>query len=93
MPVIIELFKEHRSAVFVRKEKFVWQEMPRQDSAKGFAKLPRKVQSYATDVALFYLMIGYLSEYKVCDQELVALQVKYRLLKTWEAMRVIQAVA
>jgi len=86
MPVIIELFKEHRSAEFVRKEKFVWREMPRQDPAKGFTKLPRKVQSYATDVALFYLMISYLSGYKICDQELVALQVKYRLLKTWTAI-------
>lgn len=86
MPVIIELFKEHRSAEFLRKEQFVWRELPRQSPAKGFAGLPKKTKSYATDVALFYLMIGYLSEYKICDQEFLALQVKYRLLKTWQAI-------
>jgi hypothetical protein len=86
MPVIIELFKEHRSADFVKKEQFIWREMPRQNPAKGFEGLPKKTKSYATDVALFYLMISYLSEYKICDQELVALQVKYRLLRTWKAI-------
>jgi hypothetical protein len=86
MPVIIQLFKEHRSEAFVRKEQFVWRAMPRQDPIKGFSRLPRKTQAYATDVALFYLMISYLSEYKISDSELLALQVQYRLLKTWEAI-------
>lgn len=86
MPVIIQLFKEHRSEVFVRKERFIWRAMPRQDPRKGFSRLPRKTQAYATDVALFYLMISYLSEYEISDPELLALQVQYRLLKTWEAI-------
>jgi hypothetical protein len=86
MPVIIELFKEHRSTEFRRKEQYVWREIPRQDSTKGFSGLPRKAKIYATDVALFYLMIGYLSEYKISDPELLALQVQYRLLKTWQVI-------
>jgi len=86
MPVIIELFKEHRSAEFLKKEQLVWQEMPRQNPAKGFTGLPRKTRSRATDVALFYLMIAYLSEYRICDQELLALQVQYRLLNTWHSI-------
>jgi hypothetical protein len=87
MPVIVELFKEHRSEDFVRKEQYVWREMPRQDPSRGFSRLPRKVRSYATDVALFYLMVSYLSEYGISDHELLALQVKYRLLKTWEVIK------
>jgi hypothetical protein len=86
MPVIIELFREHRSEAFVRKEQFLWRAMPLQDPSKGFSRLPRKTRAYATDVALFYLMIGYLSEYQISDPELLALQVQYRLLKTWEAI-------
>jgi hypothetical protein len=86
MPVIIELFREHRSAEFVKKEQFVWREFPHQDPAKGFTNLPRRAKSRATDVALFYLMIGYLSEYGICDQEMLAHQVQYRLLKTWDAI-------
>jgi hypothetical protein len=31
-------------------------------------------------------MIGYISEYEMCDQEFLALQVQYRLLKTWQAI-------
>ena len=85
MPVIIELFKEHRSRKFVAKEQFIWQEMPR-NPAEGFVGLPEKVRSRTTDVALFYLMISYLSEYKIADQEMLALQVQYRLLKTWQAI-------
>jgi hypothetical protein len=50
--------------------------MPRQDPSKGFSRLPRKTQAYATDVALFYLMISYLSEYEISDPELLALQVQ-----------------
>ncbi len=86
MPVIIELFKEHRSAEFLKKEQLVWREMSRQNPVKGFAGLSRRTKSCATDVALFYLMIAYLSEYRICDQELLALQVQYRLLKTWQAI-------
>jgi hypothetical protein len=86
MPVIIELFKEHRSAEFVAKEQFVWREMPRQDPTRGFTKLPKRTKAHVTDVALFYLMISYLSEYRISDQEMLALQVHYRLLRTWEAI-------
>lgn len=86
MPVIVQLFKEHRSEEFVRKEQFVWREMPRQNPDKGFSRLPRKVKSHATDVALFYLMVSYLSEYDISDRELLALQVQYRLLRTWQAI-------
>jgi hypothetical protein len=87
MPVIVDLFKEHRSEEFVEKEQYVWREMPRQDASKGFSKLPPKLRSRATDVALFYLMVSYLSEYDISDHELLALQVQYRLLRTWKAIK------
>lgn len=86
MPVIIELFKEHMSDEFRRKELLVWREMPRQDPSKGFSRLPRRLRAQATDVALFYLMIAYISEYEMSDYEFLALQVQYRLLKTWQAI-------
>jgi hypothetical protein len=32
-------------------------------------------------------MISYLSEYDISDHELLALQVQYRLLKTWKVIK------
>lgn len=86
MPVIIGLFKEHRSAEFVAKEQLVWRELPQQNPDKGFSDLPKDLKDCATEVAMFYLMVSYLSEYKIADQEMLGLQVQYRLIKTWEAI-------
>jgi hypothetical protein len=58
----------------------------RPERCTRFSDLPRKIRVQATDIALFYLMIGYISEYEMCDQEFLALQVQYRLLKTWQAI-------
>ena len=86
VPVIIEVFNEHRSAEFVAKELFVWREMARQSPAKGFSGLPKRLRANATAVAVFYLMVSYLSEYGISDPEMLALQMRHRLLRTWQVI-------
>jgi hypothetical protein len=86
LPIIVDLFAQHRSPEFVEKEEYIWEHIHEHKPSLGFAKLPSPIKNYAIEVALFYLMFGYLSEYEIVERELIALQAKYRVIKTWEAL-------
>ena len=86
VPIIVNLLAPHRSGEFVSKETELWNELPKQDSACGFMKLPDPIRSHAFDIGLYYHVLGYLSEYGLADREFLIVQTHYRMLRTWKAI-------
>ena len=87
VPIIVNLLAPHRSGEFVGKETELWNKLQNQDSDCGFQNLPEPIRSYAFDIGLYYHVLGYLSEYGLANREFVIVQTRYRLLRTWEAIR------
>ena len=86
IPVLVDMFRQHRSPDFIQKEELVWAHMKDHEEALGFSNLPADIRQQATEVTLFYLTLSYLTEWELIDREIVSLQVKYRMLKTWAAV-------
>ncbi|MFG1990616.1 hypothetical protein ACGFJ7_11645 [Actinoplanes sp. NPDC048988] len=86
LPIVLDALKAQRTADFTRKEAQLWEELPRQDPALGFMRLPEPLRGHAFDIACYYQHLGCLAEYGVADWDFIAVQVEYRMLRTWSCI-------
>jgi hypothetical protein len=84
--VTLDLLKAQRVPEFYRKERKLWDELPKHDASLGFFDLPEPVQSWAVEVAMYYQALAYVSEYGFGDRDFIAVQTHYRLVRTWQCI-------
>jgi hypothetical protein len=87
LPVILDLLESHRSPDFLSKEIRLWREIPSYDSVTGFSGLPVSLRNIAMEIILNYQAMAYTCEYGFADSDFVLLQVRYRLLQTWQIIK------
>ncbi|MFB9237691.1 hypothetical protein ACFFWC_19380 [Plantactinospora siamensis] len=87
LPIVLDALKAQRTAEFTRMEAELWAELPRQDVPLGFAKLPEPLRGHAFEVGCYYQHLACLAEYGVADWDFIAVQVTYRMLRTWDCIR------
>jgi len=84
LPVVISFFAEYRSDEFLRRERFLWENLPGEhDPAGGFSAMPEPLRTYMFHIGIYYQTVAYLVEFKVFDKRLAYLGLHYRLIRTW----------
>ncbi len=87
LPIIIEMLDRHTTQSFYLKEEKIWEELPSRDPNLGVTRLPADIRGEVIEVSFFYQMLGYLLAFEVVDENVVILPIRYRLEKTWTAIR------
>jgi hypothetical protein len=87
LPLVLDALKAQRTAEFTRKETELWDELPKQEPALGFTKLPEPVRGHAFDIGCYYQHLACLAEYGVADWDFIAVQITYRMLRTWDCIQ------
>jgi hypothetical protein len=87
LPIVLDALAAQRTADFTRKEAELWQELPNKDPDLGFSSLPEPLRGSAFEVSCYYQHLGCLAEYGVADWDFIAVQVTYRMLRTWDCIR------
>ncbi|GGM14894.1 hypothetical protein GCM10010129_68880 [Streptomyces fumigatiscleroticus] len=88
LPLVLDLFKEWRSAEFIHGEERLWAFLASGEGAEnGISGLPQHVRDDVYRVCGFYQMLAYLVAFRVVEEDLVFLATHYRLLRTWETVR------
>jgi hypothetical protein len=92
MPVLIDLFREHRSERLADARQFVYFDLPKCDLSLGMEGLPEDKRAIVRDLAWFYDNLGALVAHGVIDIEPVSGYLGQAVLLNWERMeRLIQA--
>ncbi|MEV0899528.1 hypothetical protein [Actinoplanes sp. NPDC049802] len=86
LPIVLEAMKAQRTGEFTRKEAELWEELPKQDVKLGFMHLPEPLRSCAYDISCYYQHLGCLAEYGVADWDFIAVQIEYRMVRTWDCI-------
>lgn len=86
LPIIVNLLSKWREVEFMEREEVLWSEMPNCPQSMGFRDLPQPIKSYAFEVGQYYQCLAYLSVHSIADYDLIAPQVRYRALRTWNAI-------
>ncbi len=71
LPVLVELFREHRGERLAEARRYVRQELP-EDVGEGLGSLPRDKEELVRDLAWFYDNIGALVAHDIVDFDPVA---------------------
>ncbi|MGW1746912.1 DUF4760 domain-containing protein [Streptomyces sp. NPDC002092] len=87
LPVLVELFREHRSDYLAEARRFVHQELPDRDVSEGLDSLSREEAKKARDLAWFYDNLGALVAHGIVDIEPVSGYLGGSVISTWESMR------
>ncbi|MFG1925151.1 hypothetical protein [Cryptosporangium sp. NPDC048952] len=83
LPVVLDALEAQRTAEFATHEITLWEELPNHDVALGFTRLPEPLRGTAFEVACYYQHLSALAEYGFAEWDLVAVQVSYRMQRTW----------
>jgi hypothetical protein len=89
IPIIVNLLQQYRETVFIKREETLWTELPHIDASKGLAGLPEPLKTYVVEVSQYYQAIAHLAEHRIAEFNLLAPQVRYRAIRTWEAISVL----
>ncbi|MFD5539845.1 hypothetical protein ACFWIJ_19025 [Streptomyces sp. NPDC127079] len=88
LPLVLDLFREWRSAEFVHSEERLWADLISGEGAdQGISGLEQPIRDDVYHVCAFYQMLAYLVAFRVVDEDLVFLATHYRILRTWETVR------
>ena len=86
-PVLIDLFREHRSPQLAEARQFVFSELPNYDLSRGLDGLPEDRKAYVRDLAWFYDNLGTLVAHGVIDIAPVSGYLGQSVLVYWERMQ------
>lgn len=87
LPVILESFKETRSATWFEAQEFVLTELAgKHESAGGHRGLPKAVRDHANTIGLFYDDLGKLVAHGMIDQNLIIGSYGTNIVRLWDAL-------
>ncbi|MEV0174511.1 hypothetical protein AB0I00_25735 [Streptomyces sp. NPDC050803] len=92
LPVVVDLFREHRSVRLARARTFVHEELPSCDLTLGLAGLPEDGQELVRELAWYYDNLGALVAHGVVDVEPVSGYLGGSVISVWEHMEPLVAV-
>lgn len=87
MPVLIDLFREHRSERLADARHFVHHQLGEYDLTKGLSELPEEKQTLVRELAWFYDNLGSLVTHGIIDVAPVSGYLGVSVLAVWEKMR------
>lgn len=92
LPVVVDLFREHRSVRLARARTFVHEELPECDLSLGLAGLPEEGRDLVRELAWYYDNLGALVAHGVVDIEPVSGYLGGSVISVWEHMEPLVAV-
>ncbi|MFD4740707.1 hypothetical protein ACFWNQ_25575 [Streptomyces virginiae] len=92
LPVVVDLFREHRSVRLARARSFVHEELPACDLSLGLAGLPAEGQELVRELAWYYDNLGALVTHGVVEIEPVSGYLGGSVVTVWEKMEPLVAV-
>lgn len=87
LPVLVELFREHRSDRLAEARSYVRQELPAIDVTGGLSALPPDKQKLVRDLSWFYDNLGALVAHDIVDIDPVAGYLGGSVLETWDTLQ------
>lgn len=87
MPVLIDLFREHRSERLAAARQFVYFDLPGCDLSLGMDGLPEEKKGLVRDLAWYYDNLGTLVAHGVIDIAPVSGYLGQSVLLNWEIMQ------
>lgn len=87
MPVLIDLFREHRSPQLAEARQFVYSELANHDLSLGLDALPEDKRACVRDLAWFYDNLGTLVAHGVIDIAPVSGYLGQSVMVYWERMQ------
>ncbi|MET7363576.1 hypothetical protein ABZS76_34750 [Streptomyces sp. NPDC005562] len=86
LPVLVDLFREHRSARLAHARYLVFERLPGCDPSNGMAGLPEAERDLIRELAWFYDNLGALVSHGVVDIEPVSGYLGGSVISVWEQM-------
>jgi hypothetical protein len=86
LPVLVDLFREHRGHRLAQARDFVFHELPGCDVSRGLAGLPEDERELVRDLAWFYDNLGALVAHEIVDVEPVAGYLGGSVIAVWERL-------
>ncbi|WP_404197242.1 DUF4760 domain-containing protein [Streptomyces tauricus] len=86
LPVLVDLFREHRSMRLARAREVVFEQLPDWDLAAGMEGLPEVERNLIRELAWFYDNLGALVTHGVVDIEPVSGYLGGSVISVWERM-------
>ncbi|MFE6398923.1 DUF4760 domain-containing protein [Streptomyces alboflavus] len=87
LPVLVDLFREHRSVRLARARQVVHERLPALDLSAGLDGLPEDERELVRELAWFYDNLGALVAHGVVDVEPVSGYLGGSVISVWEGMR------
>ncbi|WP_037624143.1 DUF4760 domain-containing protein [Streptomyces aureus] len=87
LPVLVDLFREHRSARLAGARQFVHEQLPGCDLSAGLDGVPGAHRELVRELAWFYDNLGALVAHGVVDIEPVSGYLGGSVISVWEGMR------
>jgi hypothetical protein len=89
MPVLIDLFREHRSERLAEARKFIHNDLGECDASRGLDGLPERGQDLLRDLGWFYDNLGALVAHGVVDLDAVSGYLGGSVVASWNAVRAV----
>lgn len=86
LPVLVDLFREHRSVHLARARQVVYEQLPACDLSAGMEGLPESERDLVRELAWFYDNLGALVAHGVVDIEPVSGYLGGSVVSVWERM-------
>ncbi|MEU2785670.1 hypothetical protein [Streptomyces sp. NPDC007110] len=86
LPVLVDLFREHRSTRLALAREMVFQQLPAWDLSTGMEGLPEAERNLIRELAWFYDNLGALVSHGVVDIEPVSGYLGGSVISVWEKM-------
>jgi hypothetical protein len=87
LPILVDLFREHRSSRLAEARQFVYRGLSSHDPKNGLAALPADKRDLVRDLAWYYDNLGALVLHEVVDVGLVAGYLGGSVVSVWDSMR------
>ncbi|MEU3794898.1 hypothetical protein AB0F07_34755 [Streptomyces fructofermentans] len=87
LPVLVDLFREHRSVHLARARQVVFEQLPGCDLSAGMEGLPEAERNLIRELAWFYDNLGALVAHGVVDIEPVSGYLGGSVISVWERMQ------
>ncbi|WP_196942741.1 DUF4760 domain-containing protein [Streptomyces sclerotialus] len=92
LPVVVDLFREHRTVRLGQARTFVHEELPSCDLSLGLAGLPQEGRDLVRELGWYYDNLGALVAHGVVDVEPVSGYLGGSVISVWEHMEPLVAV-
>ncbi|MFE0174303.1 hypothetical protein ACFWZ2_18475 [Streptomyces sp. NPDC059002] len=86
LPVVVDLFREHRSVRLARARQVVFEQLPTWDLSNGMEALPETERNLIRELAWYYDNLGALITHGVVDIEPVSGYLGGSVISVWEQM-------